>query len=67
MKENLEEQRIKVDTAVQDVTVAVEEMRRGESEVRDEMREIRSEVNTMQEMLPKVRVYIQLIFGFGIL
>lgn len=55
MKVNLEDQRIKVDAAVQDVTVAVEEMRQGEAEVRDEMREIRAEVNNMQEMLPKVR------------
>ncbi len=54
MKTTLEEQRVQVEAAVSDVTVAVEEMRKGEAEVRDEMREIRSEVNNMQEMLPKV-------------
>lgn len=63
MKTNLEEQRVQVEAAVQGVNVAVEEMRKGEAEVRDEMREIRTEVNNMQEMLPKVPSYHSLVLA----
>ena len=54
MHSQLETQRIKVDAVVDNLNRAVEEMRGGEQVVRDEMREIRSEVNNVQQMLPKV-------------
>lgn len=54
MHNHLETQRVKVDAVVDDLNRAVEEMKSGEQEVRDEMREIRGEVNSMQQMLPKV-------------
>ena len=54
MHDQLESQRIRVDAVVDNLNRAVEGMRSGEQEVRDEMREIRSEVNNMQQMLPKV-------------
>jgi len=54
MHSQLETQRIKVDAVVDNLGRAVEEMRSGEQVVRDEMREIRSEVNNMQQMFPKM-------------
>jgi len=43
-----------VDKATQEVENVVKEMREGESKTRDELREIREEVNNVREMLPKV-------------
>jgi peroxin-14 len=51
-----EDQKAKVDQATADVEAAVKEMREGEDRTRDEMREIRQEVDTIQEMLPKARL-----------
>jgi peroxin-14 len=50
----VEEQNEKVDKTTQDVEAVVKEMREGEAKTRDEMREIRDEINNIQEMLPKV-------------
>lgn len=50
----VEEQKEKVDRTTLDVEAAVTEMRGSEIKTRDEMREIRDEVNTIREMLPKV-------------
>lgn len=52
-----EDQRAKVEKATAEVNAAVQEMREGEGRTRDEMREIRQEVDTIQEMLPKVRLF----------
>jgi peroxin-14 len=43
-----------VDKATADVETAVQQMREGETRARDEMREIREEVNNIREMVPKV-------------
>lgn len=51
-----EDQKAKVEKATADVEAAVREMREGEDRTRDEMREIRQEVDTIQEMLPKARL-----------
>lgn len=50
----VEEQTIRIDRTTEDVKAVVLEMREGESKTRDEMREIRDEVNNIREMLPKV-------------
>lgn len=50
----VEEQKEKVDKTTQDVDAVVKEMREGEIQTRDEMREIREEVNNIRDMLPKV-------------
>ena len=50
-----EDQKSKVERATNDVETAVREMREGEDRTRDEIREIRQEVDTIQEMLPKAR------------
>lgn len=55
MRAAVEEQKSKIDKTTQDVEVAVGEMRQGEIRTRDEMREIREEVDNIREMLPKVK------------
>ncbi|KAI0830672.1 peroxisomal membrane anchor protein conserved region-domain-containing protein [Trametes gibbosa] len=50
----VEEQNEKVAKVTADVDSAVKDMREGEVRTRDEMREIREEVNTVREMLPKM-------------
>lgn len=55
VKDAVEEQRSHVERITQDVEAAVKEMRENEVKSRDEMREIRSEVTNIHEMLPKVR------------
>lgn len=52
-----EDQKAKVEEITKEVDAAVQEMRQGENQTRDEMREIRQEVDTIQEMLPKVRFF----------
>ena len=52
----VEEQRSHVEKVTQGVEAAVKEMRESEIKTRDEMREIRSEVTNIHEMLPKVRL-----------
>ncbi|KAI0051777.1 hypothetical protein FA95DRAFT_1485012 [Auriscalpium vulgare] len=47
-------QQEKVDKATADVDAAVQQMRDGEIKTRDEMREIREEVNNIRDMLPKM-------------
>ncbi|KAH9082078.1 hypothetical protein EDB83DRAFT_2336353 [Lactarius deliciosus] len=54
VKTAVESQQEKVDKATADVEAAVQQMREGESRARDEMREIREEVNNIREMLPKM-------------
>ena len=50
----VEEQNEKVTKVTQQVETVVKDMRDGEAKTRDEMREIREEVNNVREMLPKV-------------
>lgn len=50
----VEGQTLRIDQTTEDVKAVVLEMREGESKTRDEMREIRDEVNNIREMLPKV-------------
>ncbi|KAK0233161.1 hypothetical protein IW262DRAFT_1470284 [Armillaria fumosa] len=50
----VEEQKEKVDKTTKDIEQVVTEMRGSELKTRDEMREIRDEVNTIREMLPKM-------------
>lgn len=50
----VEEQREKVDKTTADIEAVVQEMREGEVKTRDEMREIRDEIDNIREMLPKV-------------
>ncbi len=50
----MENQQEKVDKATTDVDAAVQQMREGESRARNEIREIREEVNNIREMIPKV-------------
>jgi peroxin-14 len=57
VRELTEDQKAKVERATAEVEAAVKEMREGEGRTRDEMREIRQEVDTIQEMLPKVGVF----------
>ncbi|KAK7058902.1 peroxisomal membrane protein pex14 [Paramarasmius palmivorus] len=54
VKTAVEEQKERVDKTMHDVEEVVLEMRQGESKTRDEMREIRDEIDTIREMLPKV-------------
>ena len=51
----VEEQKETIDRATQDVRAVVSEMREGEIKTRDELREVREEINNIREMLPKVR------------
>lgn len=50
----VEEQQHEIARTTQEVDTLVIEMREGESKTRDEMREVRDEVNNIREMLPKV-------------
>ncbi|KAI0673497.1 peroxisomal membrane anchor protein conserved region-domain-containing protein [Trametes maxima] len=50
----VEEQNARVVKVTEDVENAVRDMREGEARTKDEMREIREEVNTVREMLPKM-------------
>ncbi|KII93575.1 hypothetical protein PLICRDRAFT_49617 [Plicaturopsis crispa FD-325 SS-3] len=50
----VDEQKEKVDKTTADVEAAVKEMREGEVKTRDEMREVREEVNNIRDMLPKM-------------
>ncbi len=50
----VEEQNAKVAKVTEEVENVVKDMREGEAHTRNEMREIREEVNTVREMLPKV-------------
>ncbi|RXW19860.1 hypothetical protein EST38_g5962 [Candolleomyces aberdarensis] len=50
----VEEQKAKVDQTTEDVKAVVTEMREGEVKTRDEIREIREEVNNIREMLPRM-------------
>lgn len=54
IKTAVESQQEKVDKATADVEAVVQQMREGETRARDEMREIREEVNNIREMIPKV-------------
>ncbi|KAI5123782.1 hypothetical protein M0805_000370 [Coniferiporia weirii] len=54
VRQAVEEQKVKVEQTTQDVDECVKEMRQGEVKTRDEMREIREEVNSIREMLPKM-------------
>ena len=54
IKTAAESQQEKVDKATADVEAVVQQMREGETRARDEMREIREEVNNIREMIPKV-------------
>jgi hypothetical protein len=54
VKVAVENQQEKVDKATTDVEAAVKQMIEGESRARNEMREIREEVNNIREMIPKV-------------
>ena len=56
VKVAVEEQRNHVEKVTQEVEAAVKEMRESEVKTRDEMREIRSEVTNIHDMLPKVRL-----------
>jgi peroxin-14 len=57
VRQAVEEQKVKVDKTTEEVDAAVKEMREGEAKTRDEMREIRAEVTSIQEMLPKVHLH----------
>ncbi|KAH9950472.1 hypothetical protein B0H21DRAFT_868888 [Amylocystis lapponica] len=50
----VEEQNGRVEKATQDVQDVVKQMKEGETKTRDEMREIREEVNNVRDMLPKM-------------
>ncbi|EKM83825.1 hypothetical protein AGABI1DRAFT_117296 [Agaricus bisporus var. burnettii JB137-S8] len=50
----VEEQKSKIDRTTQDVEEVVGEMRQNEIRTRDEMREVREEVNNIRDMLPKM-------------
>ncbi|KAF8633657.1 hypothetical protein AX15_001306 [Amanita polypyramis BW_CC] len=50
----VEEQQAAIDKTTKDVQAIVVEMQEGEQKTRDEMREIRDEVNNIREMLPKL-------------
>ncbi|KAJ4486233.1 hypothetical protein J3R30DRAFT_3820487 [Lentinula aciculospora] len=54
VKQAVEDQKEKVDKTTKDVEAVVSEMRNAEAKARDEMREIREEINTIRDMLPKM-------------
>lgn len=54
VKSAVHEQNERVNKVTKDVESVVVEMREGESKTRDEMREIRDEVENIREMLPKM-------------
>lgn len=43
-----------MEQTTQDIDACVKEMREGEARTRDEMREVRDEITSIREMLPKV-------------
>ena len=53
----VEEQKERIDQTTGDVKEVVTEMRESEVKTRNEMREIREEVNNIRELLPKVHSY----------
>lgn len=55
----VEEQNEKVTKVTEEVANVVKDMREGEAHTRNEMREIREEVNTVREMLPKVSLSVR--------
>lgn len=57
----VEEQKSLIDRTTQDVEEVVGEMRQNEIRTRDEMREVREEVNNIRDMLPKVGTFLLLI------
>lgn len=57
VKAAVTEQKERVDKVTTDVETAVKEMREGETKTRDEMREVREEINNIRDMLPKVGPY----------
>jgi len=63
VKVAVEEQKSHVQKVTQDVEAAVKEMRESEIKTRDEMREIRSEVTNIHEMLPKVCLVAYVLFN----
>ena len=65
VKVAVEEQKSHVEKVTQDVEAAVKEMRESEIKTRDEMREIRSEVTNIHEMLPKVRLVEYCVLCIG--
>ncbi|KAG6911909.1 hypothetical protein DXG01_000156 [Tephrocybe rancida] len=54
VRKAVEEQKQEIDRTTANVEAVVVEMREGEHKTRDEMREIRDEVNNIREMLPKM-------------
>ncbi|KAI0287030.1 peroxisomal membrane anchor protein conserved region-domain-containing protein [Russula aff. rugulosa BPL654] len=54
VKVAVENQQEKVDKATADVDAAVQQMKEGELRARNEIREIREEVNNIREMIPKM-------------
>ncbi|KAF9512893.1 hypothetical protein BS47DRAFT_1393778 [Hydnum rufescens UP504] len=50
----VEEQREKVDSALNKLQIAINETKEGESRAKADLREIRDEVNNVRDMLPKV-------------
>lgn len=51
---NIEEDREKVDQVVEEVEVAVKGLKAGEERWRDEMRDMRGEVESLKELVPRV-------------
>ena len=54
VRKAVDEQKLAVEQTTQDIGACVKEMREGETRTRDEMREIREEITSIREMLPKV-------------
>jgi peroxin-14 len=50
----VEEQREKVDSALDKLQIAINETKEGEARAKADLREIRDEVNNVRDMLPKV-------------
>lgn len=50
----MENQKEQVEKATKEIDELVGEMRKGELKTRDEMREIREEINNIRDMMPKV-------------
>lgn len=57
MRTAAEEQKRIVEQSVQDVDASVNELKSGEMKTRDELREIRAEVDSIRELLPRVGVH----------
>ncbi|KAF7970580.1 hypothetical protein HWV62_23577 [Athelia sp. TMB] len=67
IKSAVEEQKERVDKTTEDVQAMVKEMHDGEIKTRDEMRELRDEVNNVREMLPKVSLSLPVRMKTGLL